>query len=386
MLKKLLLTGAVMASMAGTALGQDSYVVGISGALTGPGAGTYAPVIEAVRMYFDKVNKAGGINGHKVDLVALDNQSNPSKAAADTKRLLLQDNALIIVNSSLSSTYEPMINETNRAGAPLLFGGSVCPTQVFPKADPLLFCTTSFGAHYDSNMALAFIKQAAKEDVMIGFSAMAIPVSRGEIDYAEEQAPKMGFKPVAKEIIPPPTANYGPHAVKIKDAGANWVYSWAPWVTQIKTFEALRTQGWGGKMIAFGHINAEDELARVKDDGFYVFGANALFQEGLPIHKEIEETAKAAGATFPVTQLAEGWVVAMALDAALTKTGWPASREKLAAVMNDLEIDTKGLRGGPVKWTADNHFRTDAFYRVYRWDSAKNAIVSESDWVSFPVN
>jgi ABC-type branched-subunit amino acid transport system substrate-binding protein len=379
------MTGAVMAALSGTALGQDAYIVGISGALTGPGASTYAPVIESIRMYFDKANKAGGINGHPVNLVVLDNQSNPSKAAADTKRLLLQDNAVIIVNASLSSTYEPMINETKRAGAPLLFGGSVCPPQVFPKADPLLFCTTSFGARYDSNMALAFIKEKAGGDVMIGFSAMAIPVSRGEIDYAEAQSPDYGFKAVAKEIIPPPTANYGPHAVKIKDAGANWVYSWAPWVTQIKTFEALRTQGWDGNLIAFAHINAEDELARVKDDGLYVFGANALFQEGLPIHKEIEETAKAANVSYPVTQLAEGWIVAMALDAALTKAGWPTDRAKLAAAMSDLEIDTKGLRGGPIKWTADNHFRTEAWYRVYRWDGGKGGIVSEGDWVSFPV-
>ncbi len=26
--------------------------------------------------------------------------------------------------------------------------------------------------------------------------------------------------------------------------------------------------------------------------------------------------------------------------------------------MNDLKVDTKGLRGGPIEWTKDNHFRT----------------------------
>ena len=26
--------------------------------------------------------------------------------------------------------------------------------------------------------------------------------------------------------------------------------------------------------------------------------------------------------------------------------------------MNNLKVDTKGLRGGPIEWTKDNHFRT----------------------------
>jgi hypothetical protein len=45
---------------------------------------------------------------------------------------------------------------------------------------------------------------------------------------------------VGKEVIPPPTPDYTPFATKLKDAGANWVFSWAPWVTQVRTLEALR--------------------------------------------------------------------------------------------------------------------------------------------------
>ena len=41
---------------------------------------------------------------------------------------------------------------------------------------------------YDSRAALDFVKETAKEPVQIGFAAMAIPLSRGEIDYAERQA------------------------------------------------------------------------------------------------------------------------------------------------------------------------------------------------------
>ena len=63
---------AALAALASPALAQDAYVVGITAALTGPPASTYAPAIEALRIYLDRVNAAGGVNGKKVNLVIQD--------------------------------------------------------------------------------------------------------------------------------------------------------------------------------------------------------------------------------------------------------------------------------------------------------------------------
>ena len=46
MLRPSLMGALVAAALAWPAAAQDSYVVGVSGALTGPPAGTYAPPIE----------------------------------------------------------------------------------------------------------------------------------------------------------------------------------------------------------------------------------------------------------------------------------------------------------------------------------------------------
>ena len=324
------------------------------------------------------------INGKKVNLILQDDSAEPGKAAANAKKLITQDNVILLINASLSSTYAPVVAETKRAGVPLLFA-SVCPKEVYPPADPLQFCTTAFASTYDSRATLGFIKETAKEPVKIGFSAMAIPLSRGEMDFAEQQAPGHGMTVVGKEVIPPPTPDYTPFATKLKDAGANWVFSWAPWVTQVRTLEALRRLDWKGDYIAWAHIEAEGELARLKDGKFYVIGANALFQDDLPIHKEIADAVKKAGVQYPSQQMAEGWIAGMVIEAALKSTGWPATAEKLAAAMGNLKVDTKGLRGGPIEWTKDNHFRTRQYYRVYRWDTAKGAIVRVKDWAAFDV-
>jgi ABC-type branched-subunit amino acid transport system substrate-binding protein len=385
MLRKLAAGAAVAALIHCPASAQDAYTIGLTGALTGPPASTYAPAVEALRVYLERVNAAGGVNGKKVNLILQDDSAEPGKAAANAKKLIAQDNVILLMNASLSSTYAPVVAEAKRAGVPVLFASSVCPKDVYPPADPLEFCTTAFAANYDSRATLAFIKETAKEPVKIGFSAMAIPLSRGEMDFAESQAPGLGMTVVDKEVIPPPTPDYTPFATKLKDAGANWVFSWAPWVTQVRTLEALRRLGWRGEYVAWSHIEAEGELARLKDGRFYVIGANALFQDELPIHKEIAEAAKQAGVPYPAQQMAEGWIAGMVVEAALKAAGWPASAEKLAAAMANLTVDTKGLRGGPIAWTKDNHFRTRQYYRVYAWDEAKSAIVRVKDWTAFDV-
>jgi ABC-type branched-subunit amino acid transport system substrate-binding protein len=94
---------------------------------------------------------------------------------------------------------------------------------------------------------------------------------------------------------------------------------------------------------------------------------------------------KKAGVQYPPQQMAEGWIAGMVIEAALKATGWPATTDKLAAAMANLTVDTKGLRGGPIEWTKDNHFRTRQYYRVYRWDTGKNAIVRVKDWQAFDV-
>ena len=379
--------GATLAALllAAPAAAQDAYTIGLTGALTGPPASTYAPAVDALRLYVDGVNAAGGIAGKKINLILQDDSAEPGKATANAKKLLTQDNVLLLLNASLSSTFAPVVAEAKRAGVPVLFASSVCPKEVYPPADPLQFCTTAFASTYDSRATLAFIKETAKEPVKIGFSAMAIPLSRAEMDFAEQQAPALGMTVVDKEVIPPPTPDYTPFATKLKDAGANWVFSWAPWVTQVRTLEALRRLDWKGDYIAWAHIEAEGELARLKDGSFYVIGANALFQDQLPIHQEIVTASKSAKLTYPVEQLTEGWIAGMVVEAALKATGWPATPEKLAAAMSTLKVDTKGLRGGPIEWTKDNHFRTRQYYRVYRWDSGKGAIQQVKDWTAIDV-
>jgi branched-chain amino acid transport system substrate-binding protein len=370
---------------AAPAMAQNSYKIVASAALTGPGAGTYAPAMEGLRIYIDKLNAAGGIGGRKIDLEMADDAGEPSKAAANARRFMAQDGVLLFINASFSSTYPPVLAEARRAKVPVLFASSVCPKETFPTADEGQFCTTGWAQNYDSRVSLAFLKDAAKTPAKVALVGTAIPISRAEIEYAETQLAPLGLGAGETAIIPPPTADYTPYATKIKDT-ANWAYAWAPWVTTVRTLEALRRLGWEGSMVATANPETETDMARLKDEKLFIVSSNSMLQDGLPIHREILAAAQAGSGKYPAPQIVEGWVAGMVVDAALRATGWPASAEKLRAAMSNLKVDLKGLRGGTHEWTAANHFRTKQYYRLYRWDNKAGKAVIVRDWFSYDIN
>jgi hypothetical protein len=83
--------------------------------------------------------------------------------------------------------------------------------------------------------------------------------------------------------------------------------------------------------------------------------------------------------------MADGWVAAMVMEDALRRCGWPCGPEKLAGALTLVSVDTKGLRGGAIEWTADNHFARRTAYKVYRWDAAKRAVAPVGEWTSLDV-
>jgi ABC-type branched-subunit amino acid transport system substrate-binding protein len=379
----LTLLAALLAVTATVTPALAQYRIGMSAAITGPASSTYAPTYEAYKAYFKRVNDAGGINGQKVEIAYEDDRGEPQRAAANAKKLA--EGSILLVNASTSATYKPFMTESETEKLPLLFGGGVCPREAFPPANPLIFCSTSFGSKWDSRFALGFIKeQAGGKKVKVGFAAQDIPLSRIELEFAEQLAKEMGLEPIPVVVVPGNTPDFTPFAQKLKDAGADWVLSWALWHVEVGVFEALSRIGWQGNYLLYGHQQTQDELARLKAGNLYAFGGNTLFMENLPIHTEIEKLVTGQ-TTHPAHYMAEGWVSAMVLEAGLKKCGWPCPKDKLATALAGVSVDTRGLRGGPIEWTTDNHYRKSTYYKVYRWDPSKNAIAPVGGWTRLEI-
>src|SRR5215831_13826718 len=66
----------------------DRIVFGESAAFDGPAAALGLGMRDGILAAFNEANSAGGVNGHRLELVSYDDGYEPEKAIANTKRLI----------------------------------------------------------------------------------------------------------------------------------------------------------------------------------------------------------------------------------------------------------------------------------------------------------
>jgi len=97
-----LLLGALVSIGQGTAAGAASGApikLGVIGGFTGPLAGSVYATPPAIHAWADYVNAHGGINGHKVDVIVEDDQTNPGVATTEINKLI-EDHVITIFDES----------------------------------------------------------------------------------------------------------------------------------------------------------------------------------------------------------------------------------------------------------------------------------------------
>jgi branched-chain amino acid transport system substrate-binding protein len=101
-------------------VGVDKIILGQAAALDGPAAALGQGMREGLLAAFDEANKTGGVKGHKIDLVSVDDGYEPTKSIDAAKKLIEQDKVFALVGSvgtPTSAAVQPMAAE---AGVPFI--------------------------------------------------------------------------------------------------------------------------------------------------------------------------------------------------------------------------------------------------------------------------
>jgi len=98
----------------------DNYKVGAVLSLTGGASSLGIPEKNTVNMIVDQINANGGINGHELEVIIYDDESDSTKAATLANRLIEQDDVLAIVGPTTSGNSEAIIDIVTKAKIPLV--------------------------------------------------------------------------------------------------------------------------------------------------------------------------------------------------------------------------------------------------------------------------
>lgn len=140
----LALAGITAWAVAGSALAQKKYdpgasdkeiVIGGLSPYSGP-ASAYGAIGKAISAYFDKVNAEGGINGRKLRFISLDDGYNPAKAVEQTRKLVEQEEVLLLFNPLGTASNTAIQKYMNERKVPQLFVATGATKWGDPKNFP----------------------------------------------------------------------------------------------------------------------------------------------------------------------------------------------------------------------------------------------------------
>ncbi|MBW1731906.1 MAG: ABC transporter substrate-binding protein [Deltaproteobacteria bacterium] len=249
MMKKTLLFLLVVALCLFTSLGysgsaQTPYKIGAILSLSGRGALLGIPEKKTIEMLVEQVNSRGGIHGHPIKLIILDDGSKKKMAAEGVKRLIEEEDVLAIIGPSLSGT----------------------SLAVFPIAEasevPLISCAASYKivtANREAGEQYKWIFKTPQSDSLAvlriythmkkrGISRIAILTAKTEFGESGREeltrlAPGFGMSIVAQETYGPRQTSMVKEFRKIKQLSCDGIINWSVGPTQIIALYHWREMG-----------------------------------------------------------------------------------------------------------------------------------------------
>ncbi len=131
----LVTTSAPAAAQQDTGTTGDEIRIGNIMPYTGPMA-AFATIGRTEAAFFERVNERGGINGRKIKFISVDDSSNPREAAAQTRRLVEQENVLLMFGSFGTPGNLAVRQYLNEKKVPQLFVASGDEEWAHPKSFP----------------------------------------------------------------------------------------------------------------------------------------------------------------------------------------------------------------------------------------------------------
>lgn len=336
MLATLLLPGLLAHAEDG--VGRTTLTIGQSVAMTGPVATLAIPFTQGARLYFERTNAAGGVNGRKIEVVTMDDSGVPETAAANTRKLIDQKMFSLFgyYGSSQVTAANPLLKDTDV----LLFGPMAGADELRGSLYPNVY---SVRPGYSEEAAVV-----TRHAEALGMRKLAILHARdtesmAALDSAERTMGGMGANMVAKSVVAAANAPAAVAEVLAKRPESVLVISES--ATAAAAIRELRAKGFRGPIYGFSNTG-ESLLA----DQLGAAGAGVVVVRVTPksdnaksqLVREFLADAAAAKLGKPNVYMLEGYIAAGTYVEALRRAGKDPTRAKLRKALDTMQEFTLG--------------------------------------------
>ena len=196
--------------------GAQEIKLGFTPPITGASAAEGALQIKAIDLALKQINAAGGVNGKKINLIKVDNQSTNPGALTALQKAVEQEKVLALVGSVKSTQILAMSDAVKNYGVPMMIGGT--NATLTKQGNPWLFRVRP-----DDSIAAAAMVKYIKEETQftkVGLLHDSDAFGTGGADLVEQGAKAVGLTIVRREKYTTKEKDFTAQLLSLKNAGA----------------------------------------------------------------------------------------------------------------------------------------------------------------------
>ena len=252
-MKKLLITATLFVFIGiviGPAFAADSYKVGAVFSVTGRASFLGDPEKKTAVMLADEINKAGGINGKKLELIVYDDEGDATKTNLAVKKLITQDKVCVVIGPSLSGNSLAVVPLAEQYKTPLISAAASYKivTDDAGKQRPWVFKVPQ-----SDSMAAEAIFDHMKQKGIKKIAIITGTTGFGKSGQSElvRLAPQYGIEIVANESYGPQDTDMTAQLTKIKGLAPQAIVNWSIGPTQVTVLRNYRDLGMRGEIVFY---------------------------------------------------------------------------------------------------------------------------------------
>jgi branched-chain amino acid transport system substrate-binding protein len=200
----------------GVALAAEEIRIGFTPPITGIHAAGGSLQVKAIKLALKEINAAGGVNGKKIDLRIVDNQSSNPGALAALNKAVEQEKVLALIGCLYSTQVFATSDATKNYGIPTFIGAT--NVNLTRQGNPWLFRVRP-----DDSIAASAMVKYIKEDTKftkIGLLHDQDAFGAGGADLVEKSAKEMGLTVVNRMSTTTAVKDLTAEILAMKNAGA----------------------------------------------------------------------------------------------------------------------------------------------------------------------
>jgi branched-chain amino acid transport system substrate-binding protein len=203
---------------------KEPYRIGAVVDISGPSSSLGVPERNTLQMLADKLNAAGGINGHPIELTILDNKSDETEAVMAIKKLIDRQKVLAVIGASSSGPSLAMVDTAQKEQTPLI-SMAAASTIVEPVAERKWVFKTAQSDLVTANRIAGYLKERGLTKVAFLYTNNAYG-DNGRKGF-EMVAKKEGLTITDEEKFEAADKDMTPQLTRIKNSEAQAAIVWA---------------------------------------------------------------------------------------------------------------------------------------------------------------